>query len=76
MAVDRGPVVSDSQMEPALPRPRCLHCADVIGAYEPMVLETPHGPRQTSLAAEPDLYGSAARCFHRACYQQAEERDV
>ena len=58
-----------------LPRPRCPHCADVIGAYEPMVLETPHGPRHTSLAAEPDLYGSESRCFHRACYAEANELD-
>ncbi|HEY6522835.1 MAG TPA: hypothetical protein VIY10_03645, partial [Solirubrobacteraceae bacterium] len=47
--------------------------ADVIGAYEPMVLETPHGRLQTSLAAEPGLYGSDAPCFHRACYAEANE---
>jgi hypothetical protein len=68
--------VSDSGLEPVLPRLRCLHCADVIGAYEPMVLEAPHGPRHTSLAAEPELYGSDARCFHRACYAEANELDL
>jgi hypothetical protein len=68
--------VSDCDVGPVLPRLRCLRCADVIGAYEPMVLETSGGPRHTSLAAEPELYGSDARCFHRACYLQAVERDL
>jgi hypothetical protein len=63
--------VSDSDVEPVLPRLRCLHCAEVIGAYEPMVLTTPDGPQQTSLASEPGLYGSEAPCFHRACYAEA-----
>ena len=67
--------MSHSDVDPMLPRPRCRACADVIGAYEPMVLETPHGPRHTSLAAEPDLYGSESRCFHRACYAEANELD-
>jgi hypothetical protein len=68
--------VSNSDPETVPPRPRCLHCADVIGAYEPMVLQTPHGPRHTSLAAEPELYASEARCFHRACYAEANQLDV
>ena len=53
-----------------------MHCADVIGTYEPMVLETPHGPRHTSLAAQPELYGSDVRCFHRACYAQIDDLDL
>ena len=53
-----------------------MHCADVIGSYEPMVLETPHGPRHTSLAAQPELYGSDVRCFHRGCYAQIDDLDL
>jgi len=67
--------VSDSEVDPVPPRLRCRHCEDVIGAYEPMVLESPHGPRHTSLAAEPALYGSDEPCFHRACYAQANGLD-
>jgi hypothetical protein len=48
----------------------------VIGAYEPMVLETPHGPLQTSLAAEPGLYVSDVPCFHRVCYAEANDLDL
>jgi hypothetical protein len=62
--------VSDPAVDPIVPRLRCRHCEDVIGAYEPMVLETPHGPRHTSLAAEPDLYETDAACFHRGCYAE------
>ncbi len=68
--------MSHSDVEPMLPRPRCRHCADAIGAYEPMVLDTPHGRLQTSLEAEPGLYGSDAPCFHRACYAEANELDL
>ena len=62
-AVDESPTVSHSDVEPMLPRPRCRHCADMISAYEPIVLETPHGRLQTSLAAESGLYGSEHRAF-------------
>jgi hypothetical protein len=54
-----------------LPRPRCRHCQDVIGAYEPMVLVTRSGRSETSLAAEPWLYETDQSCFHRGCYAQA-----
>jgi hypothetical protein len=47
----------------------------VIGAYEPMVLETHHGRGETSLAAHPWLYETDHRCFHRACYDQARGPD-
>ena len=67
--------MSHSDVDPALPRLRCRRCADVIGAYEPMVLETPHGLRHTSLAAEPELYGSDVPCFHHACYAEANDLD-
>jgi hypothetical protein len=48
----------------------------VIGAYEPMVIETPHGPRHTSLAAEPEVYESDAPCFHHSCYLEARGGEV
>ena len=49
-------IVSDPEVDPVFPRLRCRHCEDVIGAYEPMVIVTHHGPRETSLAADPALY--------------------
>lgn len=59
-----------------LPRLYCGHCDDVIGAYEPMVVETPHGPRHTSVAAEPALQYTDERCFHRSCYTEARDLDL
>ena len=67
--------VTDSDVDLVLPRLRCRHCDDVIGAYEPMVVEMPHGPQHTSLAAEPALYDSEAPCFHRDCYTAADDLD-
>ena len=64
-------MMSDEEMIPVAPRLRCRHCQDVIGTYEPMVLETRHGPRETSLAAEPGLDETSDPCFHRACYGEA-----
>jgi len=67
-----GAPVSDRELaRDPLPRLRCWHCQDVIGAYEPMVLETRLGRSDTSLAAEPWLYDTDQPCFHRACYAQA-----
>ena len=68
--------MSDPEVDPVVPRLRCRHCDDVIGAYEPMVLETPHGPRHTSLAAEPDLYETDAACFHGGCYLERTGRGL
>lgn len=52
---------------------RCRHCGDVIGAYEPMVLVTPTGPRDTSLAAERQLTGTMHPCYHEACFMRAAD---
>ncbi|MFL5861755.1 MAG: hypothetical protein ACJ780_13395 [Solirubrobacteraceae bacterium] len=62
--------MNDSQVDPVFPRLRCRHCDDVIGAYEPMVVETHRGPLQTSLAADPALYETERPCFHWVCYAQ------
>ncbi len=50
---------------------RCAYCDEVIGTYERMVLDTHHGARETSLAADPSLYGTEQACFPRYCYRQA-----
>ena len=63
--------MSDPEVDPVLPLLRCMHCDEVIGAYEPMVIETHHGPCETSLAAHPALYETERPCFHRACYAEA-----
>lgn len=54
-----------------LRRVRCAYCDEVIGTYERMVLDTHHGARETSLAADPSLYGTEQACFPRYCYRQA-----
>jgi hypothetical protein len=51
------------------PHPRCRYCGDVIGVYEPLVVRTDAGNRQTSLAADPELFATDAACFHRYCFE-------
>lgn len=51
------------------PRMVCHHCGDVIGVYEPLVLETAVGRHDTSLAADPDALESDSPGYHRACYE-------
>jgi hypothetical protein len=47
----------------------CHHCGDVIGVYEPLVLETAAGRRDTSQAADPSAFWSDRPGYHRACYE-------
>jgi hypothetical protein len=53
------------------PRTRlhCRYCGDVIGVYEPLVVQCGSGDGESSLAAEPDLWGPGPECFHRQCYE-------
>jgi len=59
------PVVS------ALDLPRCAHCGDVIGAYEPLVVRARGEVRKTSLAADPALPLPDAEHYHLACWSAA-----
>ncbi len=53
---------------------RCARCGDVIGAYEPLVIETEGTARLTSCAAEPELLaGPPGDCFHRECHPSTGE---
>jgi hypothetical protein len=56
--------------------PRCQHCNDVIGVYEPMVVVHNGAPRETSRAAEQDDGGLDGELFHAACYEQAHDRTL
>jgi len=59
-------------MEMAL---RCVHCEDVIGVYEPMIVLDNGQARATSKAAEQEGSRSlAGECYHAACYEQAPAR--
>ncbi len=42
----------------------CDHCDEVIGVYEPMVVVTEAGARETSTAAEPSLGLERAERYH------------
>ncbi len=46
-----------------------MHCGDVIGAYEPMILLEDGKPRKTSTSAEQDR-PHAGDYYHTACYPQ------
>ena len=48
----------------------CVHCGDVIGAYEPMILVEDGKPRKTSASAEQDGDPHSGECYHAACYTQ------
>ena len=52
---------------------RCQTCGDVVGVYEPIVFLEPGGRRETSIAAEPELRGSAPVCHHRACANELDD---
>jgi hypothetical protein len=62
----RAAVWSVSPTDPP-PRVRCQQCGDVIGIYEPLVLLTATGRRETSLAAEPGLSGARPAVYHSTC---------
>jgi hypothetical protein len=51
---------------------RCRGCGEVIGVYEPLVVEGPHGARATSRAAEADLRTSATAHYHRECHAASQ----
>ena len=54
---------------------RCRHCGDVIGVYEPMIVQCDGRVRGTSRAVEPNVGGDASECYHRACYVHAHGED-
>jgi hypothetical protein len=51
---------------PGSPLPRCEHCGELIGVYEPLV-SVPDGGRLTSIAAEPELLEARVALRHAAC---------
>jgi hypothetical protein len=56
--------------------PRCQHCDDVIGVYEPMVVLHNGAARDTSRAAEQDHAPLNGELFHAACYAQARDESA
>lgn len=58
-------------------RPRCPHCKDAIGVYEPVVTVGIDGqPRETSLLREPQLKGLEADCYHLECFAESRPGDL
>lgn len=62
--------MSETDRPPAV---RCHHCGDVIGIYEPLVLLSTTGHRETSLAAEPELADALSPVYHGACSAHARD---
>jgi hypothetical protein len=50
--------------------PRCQHCDDVIGVYEPMIVLEDGRVRTTSRAAERDRAMLLGDCYHAECYER------
>jgi hypothetical protein len=55
-------------MIPPPPEMRCNLCNEIIGVYEPMVVQQGDEARRTSQAAEPSLAFETVERFHRDCY--------
>jgi hypothetical protein len=73
MASNLQPVASSAQRtRPMRPAPRCAHCGEVIGVYEPLVAQSAGSVRETSLAVEPQWPREQACCYHRACFELRE----
>jgi hypothetical protein len=49
---------------------RCEHCAEIIGAYEPLIVRVGGKDRESSLAAEPELPLAGAAHLHTACARE------
>ena len=58
-------------------QPRCTHCREPIGLYEPVWVETANGVQSTSLlslvADDVSLVGSE-RYWHDSCYAEDQRR--
>jgi len=65
------------EASPAEPRPRCGLCGEIVGVYEPAVLQTQQGARETSLAREPSPLSPdrSAVWYHGGCYRDLPARD-
>ncbi len=50
----------------------CRRCGDVIGVYEALIVQGPHGARASSRAAESHLSPAQGDLYHRACYLETE----
>jgi hypothetical protein len=64
------PLSPSEKPNPTPEKPHCVHCGDVIGAYEPMMLVEDGEPRKTSTSAEQDRDRHAGDCYHMACFPQ------
>lgn len=47
--------------------PRCRHCGEVIGVYEPMIVLDGGQARKTSRAVEAAT-GPFGECYHQECF--------
>ncbi len=55
--------------------PRCSHCGEVIGVYEPAIHVTGELVARTSRARDPELSSdSPGRLYHVACYELSHVR--
>ena len=57
--------------QPASPSefPRCPHCGDIVGVYEPYILVFDKGQDHSGPAADPLDAGGVLATYHRACYE-------
>ncbi len=54
--------------------PRCRHCGDVIGVYEPMTVLHEGRACRTS-RADTAAQSAAGECYHDECYTRARGED-
>jgi hypothetical protein len=54
--------------------PRCRHCGEPIGVYEPLVVVTDGIARTSSRAGEPAISTRPGEYYHLACHARHQER--
>ena len=56
--------------------PRCRHCGEPIGVYEPLIALVEGRAHETSRAAGHRSDDRDADCYHRACYESRQGDDA
>jgi len=55
----------------ATDQPRCSHCGDVIGVYEPYVVTAVQAPSEPSRGQGPPAAIEGLHLYHERCYKES-----
>jgi hypothetical protein len=71
-AAGEGAAPDRRASQPSPDAVRCMHCGDVIGVYEPLIVYQGSEPVLTSLAAHPALNDTGAH-YHHSCFTALDQ---